>query len=179
MEKKIGQKFILTSHAPYGIFGHNTKFFPKFIEVEITEIKKDIPGEFSGNPQGDGYLAKGSDGYFYGYNYPRFNEGYRETIWTRYCSNSEFKKLTEKEKKEMAKDYIWCDITLYQCPALPTFVANFNVKLLFCEKHQHLYYEYEECFYCRHAPDYEREVVMNLKEHKWLGWYYKRIVKTI
>ena len=37
MKKDIGQKFILTNHPPYGLFGENTKYFPKFIEVEIIE----------------------------------------------------------------------------------------------------------------------------------------------
>lgn len=170
---KIGDKFILVNRAPYSYFvGRNTKVIPKFIEVEVIEQKDNVPGEFTEKTEDHtGFIAKGSDGYIYSYNYPRYNEGYGETIWTRYCSDDEFTKLSEEEKNKMVKDYIWVDVTRYQCPSLPKFANNFSIKILFCEKHQNLYYENSACFYCKHIPDFRHEETLNIQEHKWLGWY--------
>lgn len=170
---KIGDKFILVNKAPYHFFtGHNTKNIPQFIEVEVIEQKENVPGEFTNKKEGNtGFIAKGSDGYFYGYNYPRYNEGFGNTIWTRHCSDDAFDKLSEEEKDKMVKDYLWTDVTLFQCPALPAFANNFSIKILFCEKHQNLYYENTKCFYCEHIPNAKKEVTLNINEHKWLGWY--------
>lgn len=173
-EKKmvIGQKFILVNIPPWNYFtGHNTKDEPKFIEIEISEIKENVPGEFSGKIQGNGYIAKGSDGYNYAYNYPTYSEGFGGTSWVRYMKDDEFKQLDRKTKDELIKDYMWHDVVNYQCPALPKFVNDFSIEIKFCEEHQKLYYIYNSCFYCalKFTPD--NRVIMNMKEHKWLGWY--------
>lgn len=156
----IGRKFILTNTPPYGMFGHNDKIKPLFIEIEV---KSNFTFVDEYNETRDSFLADGNDGYKY-----RFMQN---GVWERNCSDEDFEKLSEEEKDRMVKDLFWRDVILFQCPALPDFYADFSAKLKFCETHQNLFYEEKECFYCKKIPDFRRNVQMNLEEHKWLGWY--------
>jgi hypothetical protein len=168
---QVGDIRILTSRLPYSLLCSHNTIVPKFIEVEIFEQKDDIPGEFSGKPQGSGFLAKGSDGYNYGHNYSSYNESFSDTCWSRHMGNENFLKLSEFEKSKLVKDYLWSEVTHFQCPALPKFATSFRRHLTWCEKHQNLHYIDELCFYCKHIVDLRREVIMNMTDHKWLGWY--------
>lgn len=158
MIDKIGKKYVLVSKSPYGMFDHNTEQTPKIIEIEVIGcIEK--PNKLDVD-----YIARGSDGYMY-----KNIESHE--AWERHCTDADFNRLTEKEKDDLVKDYIWFDVVGYQCPAKPKFANQFAVKIKWCEKHQQLYYDWHHCFYCKRMPDFKRRVIMNTKEHSWLGWY--------
>ncbi len=166
---KIGQKFILINEAPYHhLSGHNDRPV-KFIIVEVIEVKENVPGEFDHKKTGIGYLAKGYDGYLYGYDYPRLNQGYSTTAWVRHCTDEEFNKLTRHQKDEMVKDYIWVDIINYQCPEIAYFCKDKEF-ISYCKKHQYHYYINNGCWRCAHdMPD--PKIFVNMTEHNWTGWY--------
>ena len=162
---EIGTKIVAISEVPYHPFiGHNERS-AKFIEIEVIE-ERTGKGEFTGK-ESKGYLGKGSDGYLYGYNYPHTNEGYSSTPWIRFCPDEEFNKLTEDEKNEIVKDYMWHDIIHYQCPAKANFCKD-KTYISYCEIHQHHYYN--ECFRCKHDLG-SPKIIMNMQEHNWKGWY--------
>lgn len=177
MKLMVGHKLILTNITPYGVFGHN-ETPPKFISIEIVEINLPNKGEFTNTEGSDGVLAKGSDGYMYGKNYPTRNEGRGDSSWARHCSDSDFEKLSEEDKDSMVEDLVWFDVAEYQCPSLPKFVEAFpDVSLRFCETHQKLYYEPGECFYCKYITNpggvvfHQGRVTMTPEKHSWVGWY--------
>ena len=172
MKLTIGSKHCVTNVAPYNLYtGHNKDKIPTFIEVEILE-EKESKGEFTDKPN-IGYLCKGSDGYTYGFNYPRYNEGYGNTCFHRYLPDGEFKALSSKEANELIKDYLWVDVTHYQCPAEPTFLKDYPY-LGYCELHQHIFRNDDGCWRCEHDIQLEGpEVKMNMEEHRWVGWYPK------
>ena len=169
MRFKLNQKVIAINNAPYHHFtGHNEEE-TSFIEIEIIKIIKNVPGEFNPKETGTGYLGKGSDGFDYGFNYPTINQSYGDTKWTRYCSDNDFDKLSKNKKDAMVKDYIWHDITSFQCPAIAKFCKNKNY-IDYCKKHQHHFYKKQGCFRCKHNLT-EPETIMNMTEHNWTGWY--------
>lgn len=166
---KFGQKFILINEAPYNRLEGHTPKATKFIIVEIIDIKKNVPGEFNSEKTGIGYLAQGSDGYLYGYNYTRLNQGFGNTAWERYCSDEEFDKLTIAQKDAMVEDDIWRDIVYYQCPKIADFCKDKEF-IQYCAKHQHHYYSQIGCKRCNHGMP-EPKTNMNMTEHNWVGWY--------
>jgi hypothetical protein len=173
MKLKIGQKVVVINEIPYShLIGHNKKP-TRFIEIEVIEEKKNVPGEFDGKEIHTGYLGKGSDNYMYGYNYPTANQGGGNTAWVRHCSDEEWYKLSKNEKDEMVKDYLWSDITHYQCPAEATFCKNKDY-IQYCEKHQQHYYTDEGCFRCKYNLK-SPKVHMNMEEHNWPGWFNEKI----
>lgn len=165
---KTGDKFILINHPPY-VFGIKNGNEVKTIIVEIIEERNDAKGEFTGN-EGKGYLAKGSDGYTYGYNYPHINEGFSDGVWTRYIPDEEFLKLSPEDKEKLVEDYLWHDFTKYQCPAKAVFAINEDF-VDYCEAHQQYFYNRKGCFYCKHMPEHRPKIIMNMEEHNWKGWY--------
>ena len=168
---KKGQKFILTNQQPYGVIGNDVETIPEFIEIEIIEEKSGPVGGFSGKVYDGvmGYLAKGSDEYNYSMNWPSFYEGYVHPCWVRYASDVDFDKLSETEKNKLISDYLWTDVVHVQCFKPPKFMNSFSIKLKFCEKHQRLYYD--ECFYCKHAPNFVPRIMLTEENGNWLGWY--------
>lgn len=163
----IGDKFILTNEAPYNPYTGHNEVKPDFITVEIIEKHEDAKGEFT-DEVGSGYVAKGSDGILYSYNYPTICEGFGETPWTPYISNEAFEKLSDKEKEKYI--VLWMDVTKYQCPDKALFVDG-NDFIEYCDKHQRHFYTRKGCFFCKNAPEYRQKVNMNMTEHKWAGWY--------
>lgn len=162
----IGDKFIVCDSAPYTVFGR-PQTPAKFITLEIVEEKVG-KGEFTGKER-RGFLAKGSDGHMYGYNYPTVSEGFGDVPWIRYLPDDEFARLTDAEKRDFVKDWMWYDITNFQCPTKTAFVEEHDF-IDFCEVHQKHVYTRRGCLYCQH--DLPRpNVIMNLEEHKWCGWY--------
>src|SRR6056297_3322271 len=117
----INDKFVLVSTAPYHHFTGVNETRIKFIEVIIVKRIENIPYEFDPNEFGTGYLAKGSDGYMYGYDYPRYGGS-----WTRYIPDDKFDLLPEEEKDIFIEDLIWNDITIYQCPKKAAFCENLD-----------------------------------------------------
>jgi len=175
MNTKIGTKRLIVNVPPYSMFKHNNTRRPKFVEIEIIEIFKDVPGEFSGNPHGEGYLAKGSDGYTYAQNYPRYCESQTsdgKSNWRRYVSDKEFVTLTEEAKELFFSEYMfWTDVCSFQCPAAPKFLEQYEY-INWCETHQNLFYiDSGGCFYCKHNITRFPNVRMNMTEHRWFGWY--------
>jgi len=165
---KIGDQFLLVAPAPYTMFGGHEEDPGSFITVTVTE-ELDSEGEFTGE-KGKGYLAKGSDGYNYGYNYPRVNEGYGTTPWCRYMPDKEFLALSTEDKDKLVAEYLWSDVTKFQCPK-ECFESQKLDFISFCETHQKHYYVRKGCFYCKHIPDHKNQVVMNEDDHSWKGWY--------
>lgn len=142
----------------------------KHIVLEVISEHDDAVGEFDGRI-GTGYIAKGSDGYLYGFNYPDINQGFGNTPWVRYISDKGFANLSEEEKDEIIEDYIWQDITHYQCPAEAKFVEPLDF-ISYCEFHQHHYYIRKGCSRCKLSNGKKlNSVTMNMKEHAWEGWY--------
>ena len=170
---KMGDRFILTNTPPYSMWykDYHNKKKPKFIWIEIKEVSFDVPGEFSGEPVGNGFLAVGSDGFHYEYNYKKYYQGLGERGWNRWMEDEEFSALSEKEQDAVADDMYWYDITHYQCPQIPNILDRFNkfVSVNFCEKHQKLYYDSKECFYCKYELNERKN--LNAKEHSWIGWF--------
>ena len=164
----IGDKFILANHAPYS-FGVTNKKEVTFITVEVVQKHEDAKGEFTGKV-GTGYTALGSDGYTYSFNYPHINEGFSNTAWIRYMPDEEFSKLSTEDKEKLVEDYLWLDVTNFQCPAKAVFAIN-NDFIEYCESHQRHFYTRKGCFYCKHMPDYRPEIEFNMEEHRWIGWY--------
>lgn len=171
---KLGDKFVLTNVPPYFGYGmgHNTKD-PMFIEIQITEEKINVPSIYDESDRsGRGYIALGSDGHMYCYNYPYHSCSF-DINWTRWMPDNEFDKLSEKEKNDLVKNYLWFDVIGYQCPVKPVFADRFSIKICFCEKHQNLFYEGNECFYCKRNFTPKDRVVMNTLEHAFIGWVEK------
>lgn len=168
---KIGDIFVLTNTAPYHhLTGHNSKE-PKFIQVKIIEEKYPDAAAIAAGHDSVGYLAKGSDWYIYGFRYPHEYTGFGDPSWIRYCPNEEFAKLSNDEKNKLCSDLVWHDVVKFQCPGKPIFADKFDRKIEFCEKHQLIHYTDGHCFYCKRIPDHTRKVIMNLEEHKFIGWY--------
>lgn len=165
---KIGNKLILINNPPY-IFGTKNEREVKSIIIEVIEEKDDAKGEFTGKV-GKGYLAKGNDGYLYGYNYPHINEGYSSGIWTRYMPDEDFINLSTEDKDKLVKDYLWHDVTKFQCPAKAIFAINQDF-IEYCSDHQQHFYHKRGCFWCKHMPEHKPKVTMNMQEHNWYGWY--------
>lgn len=165
----IGQKFLIINEVPYNAFSGHSRDPTKYVILEVISAHDDAEGEFNGEV-GTGYIAKGSDGYFYGYNYPFINQGLGTTPWTRYISDEDFVKLSEKEKNDIVEDYIWNDIVHYQCPAEAKFAKPLDF-ISYCDVHQHHYYVENGCKYCTHFKEFRHKVTMNMKEHAWQGWY--------
>ena len=168
---KIGDEHILVNERPYSIWFENyhNKIAPKFIKIKIIKRRENVLGEFSGKICGEGFLAKGSDGYMYEYNYIRYHEGYGIRGWSRYITDEDFEKLSEKDA--LIEDYLWHDITNFQCPAKPKIIEKFDVGIEFCEVHQKIFYERTGCLNCKHAPVKRFQTKLNMHEHSWIGWY--------
>lgn len=164
---EVGNQFLLVNESPYLLGLHNEEPV-EFIVATIIEEKVG-KGEFTGK-EDKGYLARGSDGLYYGYNYPTVNEGMSSGIWVRHMPDELFLELSQEEKEEFVRNYMWKDITLFQCPAeaLPAKELDF---IEYCEKHQKHFYTRKSCFYCKHIPDFQNKVHMNMEEHAWTGWY--------
>lgn len=164
---KIGDKRLVVNIAPYHHFtGHNDTPV-KFVELEVVEecVGK---GEHTGD-EGEGFLAKGSDGYMYGYNYPHVNEGHGSTVWMRHMPDDEFLALSEQEKSALVEDLMWPDMTMFQCPA-EAVVARDKDYIEYCETHQHHFYTAKGCSHCKFNLK-TPEVKMNMEEYAWIGWY--------
>ena len=168
MRPNVGNKIMCVNVAPYHRFlGHSDKL-PKFIELEVIEKKENVPYDY-GDKTGEGFLAKGSDGHLYGYDYPRVGCGLGNTSWVRYCPDEEFEKLTEEEKDILVKDMLWIDVTLFQCPKpVKRFVDTEYIQ--FCESHQRHFYTVCGCVYCKHDLP-KPEITLNIAQHRWVGWY--------
>lgn len=167
MKFEIGSKLVLVNRTPYGFFGHNEKPV-KFITVEIIELRNTGTCEYTGKAiEALCALAKGSDDYLYGYNWKTVGGGFSDTPWVRYIPNEDFQTLSEFEKDIFVKDYIWHDVTGWQCPPVPKLVEMYPF-LHYCDKHQQLYYT--ECDYCGLNLS-KREIELNQEEHSWVGWY--------
>jgi len=178
MKFKIGEIRVLSSERPYGFAGHNERT-PEFIQIKVTTEIPDVPGEFTGKTEGNtGYFADGSDGYVYAHNYPHACESMGEPNWSRYVDDDIFKLLSEEDRNKLITPLWWVDVAGYQYPALPVFADKFERKIHFCETHQNLYYEGEECFYCKKIPDFRRTVRMKMIYHSWTGWYNPEDVPT-
>jgi hypothetical protein len=165
---KLNDKLLLIKRPPH-LFGIKNENEVKSITIEIVEKRDDAKGEFSGKTV-TGYIAKGSDGYLYGYNYPEIHEGFGGGLWVRYTSNEEFLELSTEEQERFIEDYLWHDVTKFQFPAQATFAVNEDF-IDYCEKHQRHFYTRKGCFYCHFMPDKQPETIMNMKEHKWKSWY--------
>lgn len=168
MKFKMNQNIVIVNVSPYNMFGHNKKI-AKFVEIEIIEEIKNVPGEFTSKTKHTGYIGKGTDGYQYSYNYPYANEGFGDTVWTRYCENDRFERLAKVEKDQMIKDYIWFDITDYHCPKEASFCKGKDY-IKYCEIHKRHYYLVNKCFHCTFNID-TKDCLNNMEENSWLGWY--------
>jgi len=163
----INDTFLLVNVPPYYTFTINETKPVKFIKVTIVTEIKNVPSEFEDNTRGTGYLAKGSDGHMYGYDYPRY--GY--SSWTRYLPDNVFDTLSEEQKDEFVKDLIWHDIINYQCPAKAKVCNDINMEFIdYCEKHQHHFYIRTGCKRCN-ANMASPKIIMNQLKHNWFGWY--------
>lgn len=164
----IGDQHILVNTAPY-IYGQHNDIIAKHITIEIVEEHHDAKGEFTGK-EGTGYLAKGSDGYMYGYNYPHINEGFSSGVWVRHMPDEEFNNLSRDEKDKLVEDFLWHDVEKYQCPEKASFAVGKDF-IDFCPDHQKHFYVRTGCIWCKNMPEYRPDIIMNMDDYNWAGWY--------
>ena len=156
MEEPIGKKLLVVNLKPYHYLKGRNGYTPHFIELTIIECKHNVPGNVTYRTEGHhGWVAKGSDDFTYGFNYPLFNETHIDTHWHRFDT-------------PLGDDYNWYDVTEYQCPAEPVWLSLYPF-LNYCSSHQQLYYSQDNCWKCKFHVSLHKE--MNLKQHKWIGWY--------
>lgn len=156
---EIGDHFLLINKPPYFYGMHNEDNITT-VSVEVIEERHDAEGQFSGNI-GTGYIAKGSDGKLYGYNYPVISEGLSDGCW-------QLAELSDVEEMDLDK-LVWSDVTLYQCPAKAVFTKDLPF-IDFCETHQRHVYTRNGCRRCALGLK-NRTIVMNLEQHNFKGWY--------
>lgn len=163
----IGDKHMLINRPPYSPLGH-TEQEATFITIRITEERESKPCPYSGDTL-QGYIAKGSDGYTYAYNYPAPNMGFGSTPWKRWMSDEEFSALPKAEQDALIDDHVWYDLTGWQCPAEaePAKKEDF---VAYCETHQEHFYIRRGCFGCKHNLK-PPKIKMDLDDHAWAGWY--------
>lgn len=140
----VGKKLVLVNNPPH--FKLN-KYPLTVVEIEITEQKDNVPGEFSGKTDNTGYVAKGSDGYLYSYNYPRANEGFSDTCWHRHMEDDAFIALSAVDKDRLISQYIWFDVTSCYRGIIPKFMLKYPY-VKSCAKHKTWLYDGDKCFYC-------------------------------
>lgn len=140
----IGKKLVLVNNPPYIQINKKPLMV---VEIEIIEKKEDVPGEFSGKEEYTGFIAKGSDGYLYSYNFPRANEGFSDTCWHRYMADNDFLALSEEDKNRLTSQYLWFDVVNYYRGIIPKFMLKYPyVKA--CTKHKTWIYDGDSCFDC-------------------------------
>lgn len=151
---EIGKKVLIVSDD--ALYSQEDSKNPLIIqEIEVL-VKVTGKGEFSGKEY-EGFLAKGADGYMYGYNYPHANEGYGNTPWVRHMPDAEFLALSEEAKNALIERLYWPSIRSVRTNKLPDILVG-NPLINYCEKHASLSNAGKECFFCRNDIKGKKDV---------------------
>lgn len=160
---KIGDKLILTSNPLFFNKRDTYKYrrVDKTIVIEVVDVKKNVPG-VGKIRQGRGYIAKGSDGFKYSYNYPVIYLHNGAGVWTRYAEHEAMAEMDKDTRHDFLINNAWHEISFYKTQTRVRFTnlvfKDFPADGLetrtrdfvdFCQQHSIHFYKRDECPFCK------------------------------